>query len=96
MKKALFRLLCAAMAVFLLIPMIPQVRAGSQGISLSQYIRNAEKRHFVESMLSYHIRENESIFAVEICFKSMSYSLVQKDSTSSGTHNYRHCTTFWL
>ena len=61
MKKALFRLLCAAMAVFLLIPMIPQVRAGSQGISLSQYIRNAEKRHFVESMLSYHLRENETV-----------------------------------
>ena len=61
MKKILFRLLCAAMAVLLLIPVSPRANAGAQGISLSQYIRNGEKRHFVESMLSYHLRENETV-----------------------------------
>ena len=61
MKKILFRLLCAAMAVLLLIPVSPRANAGVQGISLSQYIRNGEKRHFVESMLSYHLRENETV-----------------------------------
>ena len=61
MNKFLFRLLCAAMAVLLLIPVIPRAYAGTQGISLSQYIRNAEKRHFVESMLSYHLQANETV-----------------------------------
>ena len=61
MKKALFRLLCTAMAVFLLIPMVFPARAGAREITLSQYIRNGEKRHFVESMLSYHLRENETV-----------------------------------
>ena len=61
MKRFLFRLLCTAMAVLLLIPVIPRANAGTQGISLSQYISNGEKRHFVESMLSYHLRENETV-----------------------------------
>lgn len=61
MKKFLLRLLCAAMAVLLMIPVIPRAFAGGQGISLSEYIRDGEKRHFVESMLSYHLRENNTV-----------------------------------
>lgn len=61
MKKFLLRLLCAAMAVLLMIPVIPRALAGGQGISLSEYIRDGEKRHFVESMLSYHLRENNTV-----------------------------------
>lgn len=61
MKKILFRLLCVVMAVLLLIPSVPRAFAGDPVISLSQHIRNAQKRHFVESMLSYHLRENETV-----------------------------------
>lgn len=55
MRKRLLSLLCV---VLLLIPLIPSAAASEPVPSLSQYIRSSEKRHFVEAMLSYHLREN--------------------------------------
>lgn len=61
MKKILFRLMALAAAALLLLPAVPRVQAAEKIISLSEYIKNSEKRHFVESMLSYHLRENDTV-----------------------------------
>ena len=57
MKKvlSLFLLLC------LLFQTVPVASAAETVLNLSEYIRNGEKRHFVEAMLSYHLRENETV-----------------------------------
>ncbi len=61
MKKCLSQLLCAAMAVLVLCFASPAARAEDEMVSLSGCIRNSEKRHFVEAMLSYHLRENTMV-----------------------------------
>ena len=61
MKKCLLRLLSLLAALLLLIPALPEVRAEENLLSLSSYIRSSEKRHFVEAMLSYHLRENTTV-----------------------------------
>ena len=56
------KLLCLCMVFLLLFPVIPDALAAEETIlSLSQYIRSGEKRHFAEAMLSYHLRENETV-----------------------------------
>lgn len=60
MRKHLFRLLSLCIALFLLLP-VQIVSAEETTLSLSPYIRSREKRHFVESMISYHLRENETV-----------------------------------
>ena len=61
MKKHLFRLLSCCMALLLLLSSVPCARASEVPVSLSGRICNAQRRHFVESMLSYHLRENETV-----------------------------------
>lgn len=60
MRKHLFYLLSLCIALFLLLP-VQIVSAEETTLSLSPYIRSREKRHFVESMISYHLRENETV-----------------------------------
>ena len=56
------KLLSLCMVFLLLFPVIPDALAAEESIlSLSQYIRSGEKRHFAEAMLSYHLRENETV-----------------------------------
>ena len=40
---------------------LPTASAAESGISLSRYIKNSEKRHFAEAMLSYHLQENTMV-----------------------------------
>ncbi|MGM9589761.1 MAG: hypothetical protein ACI3V0_06270 [Faecousia sp.] len=61
MKRILVRLLCAVLAVLLILSITPVCLASDDVISLSGYIRSSEKRHFVESMLSFHLRENTTV-----------------------------------
>lgn len=61
MRKKLLRLLCVCLIVCLLLPMLPRAAAQDRMISLSEYIRSREKRHFVEAMLSYYLRENMDV-----------------------------------
>lgn len=61
MKKCLLRLLSLLVALLLLLPDLPEVRAEETLLSLSSYICSSEKRHFVEAMLSYHLRENTTV-----------------------------------
>lgn len=61
MKKTLFRLFCVLLALLLLNTAVPKAAAADTVLSLSDYIRNSEKRHFVEAMLSYHLRENTTV-----------------------------------
>ena len=59
--KLLNRMMAAVLVVLLLVTSIPAVQAAEHVPGLSQYIRNSEKRHFVEAMLSYHLRENNTV-----------------------------------
>ena len=61
MRKILIRLMCLCMVCGFLLPVTPVMAAKDRDLSLSQYIRNGEKRHFVEAMLSFHLRENETV-----------------------------------
>lgn len=61
MKKAFSRFLGLCMVLLLFLPVIPGVKAGGTVPDLSQQIKNREKRHFVEAMLSYHLRENTTV-----------------------------------
>lgn len=61
MRKSLFRLFCIGLAVLLFHSAVPKAAAADTVLSLSQQIRNSEKRHFVEAMLSYHLRENTTV-----------------------------------
>ena len=61
MRNALRSLCCACLALVLLFSASPMGSAKEEVLSLSGYIRNSEKRHFVEAMLSYHLRENTTV-----------------------------------
>lgn len=61
MKKHLFRLLSCWMVLLLILAAAPCVRAAEIPVSLSGKIQNAKKRHFAESMISFHLRENETV-----------------------------------
>lgn len=61
MKKYLLRFLNLLAAFLLLSPVLPEVRAEETVLSLSQYIRSSEKRHFAEAMLNYHLQENTTV-----------------------------------
>ena len=60
MRKILHRLLCLCM-VLLLFPVIPEAGASEIPVNLSGYIRGSQQRHFAEAMLSYHLRENDTV-----------------------------------
>lgn len=60
MRKPLMRLLCFALAL-VLFPGVQRASAYETLPSLSGHIRSSEKRHFVEAMLSYHLRENTTV-----------------------------------
>ena len=59
MRKKLLCLLCLCMAVLFLKQ--PVLAAEETMLDLSEYIGSSEKRHFVEAMISYHLRENEMV-----------------------------------
>jgi len=61
MKKSLFRLLCLWLTLAFLLTSVPAAAAADEGIALSGHIRNSEKRHFIEAMLGYHLRENDTV-----------------------------------
>ena len=61
MKKHLFRLVPFCLALFLFFTAIPCARAADAPVSLSGKIRSPQKRHFVESMISFHLRENTTV-----------------------------------
>ena len=62
MKKPFYRLFCLILVQILLFSMIPAAfAADGEVLTLSSYIRSSEKRHFVEAMLSYHLRENDTV-----------------------------------
>lgn len=62
MRRTLRRFLCFFVMMVLCLSGIPRVSALENAVlSLSHYIQNTEKRHFVESMLSYHLRENTMV-----------------------------------
>ncbi len=61
MKKFLCQMLWVCMSVLLLLPVLPAASAAEIPVRMSGYIRNREKRHFVEAMLSYHLRENTTV-----------------------------------
>lgn len=60
MKKVLFRWLSVFFSLIMLLSAAPAAAADTVP-DLSVYIRNSENRHFVESMLSYHLRENTAV-----------------------------------
>ena len=61
MRKYVLRVLAIFMALFFLGPIKPVLAAEKTVLSLSEYIGSSEKRHFVEAMISYHLRENETV-----------------------------------
>lgn len=61
MKKVLLQLLSLFMSILLLANAFPDARAADNVVSLAGMIRNGEKRHFVEAMLSYHLQENNEV-----------------------------------
>lgn len=61
MRKTLHRLLCLGLAICLFFPALPKAEAAGSVLDLSQFIHNREKRHFVEAMLCYHLRENMTV-----------------------------------
>lgn len=58
MKRLFSCMLAAWMGLSLLFAAVPAASAENRIPDLSSYIRNRTNRHFVESMLSYHLREN--------------------------------------
>lgn len=61
MRKMLQGFLCLGLMVCLFLQLPPQAAAVDAGIQLSERIHSREKRHFVEAMLSYHLRENMTV-----------------------------------
>ena len=61
MRKALCRMVCLCLTLLCFLSVIPEGFARGEIPSLSGYIRSSEKRHFVEAMLSYHLRENTTV-----------------------------------
>lgn len=59
MKKYLRFLLCCILSAAMLLQVSPC--ASADGLNLSQYIKNPERRHFVEAMLNYHLQENTTV-----------------------------------
>jgi len=58
MKRVLSCFICICISISLLFAAIPAASAKTAVPDLSEYIRNRTNRHFVESMLSYYLREN--------------------------------------
>ena len=61
MKNVLCRFGALCLGLVLLLAAVPDVQAAEEVLSLSKYIRNSEKRHFVEAILSYHLQENTMV-----------------------------------
>lgn len=62
MKKFPFHVICLCLVLILWGSVLPEVSAAADTVlSVSAYIRNPEKRHFVEAMISYHLSENETV-----------------------------------
>ncbi len=61
MRKWLFRLLSILLAAIILLPGAPRAAAAEGVPDLSGYIRDSESRHYVQAMLSYHLRENTAV-----------------------------------
>lgn len=62
MKKMLIRFLSLCLTLLPVLAAVPAALAAEETpVSLSGKIRNSEKRHFVEAMLSYHLRENDTV-----------------------------------
>lgn len=61
MKNALQRLICFCLVLVCLFSAMPTGMASEWIPNLTGYIRSGERRHFVEAMLSYHLRENTMV-----------------------------------
>ena len=61
MRKVLLHLCSLCLVWLVLVSAIPEASANETAPSLSGYIRNTERRHFVEAMLSFHMRENAAV-----------------------------------
>ena len=57
------KLLCTILAVFLLLSALPEARAADTdtSVSLSAWIQKSTYREYVEMMVDYHLRTNESV-----------------------------------
>lgn len=61
MKKCVLRLQCLLLSIWLLAAAIPSAAASSTIPSLNGMIKNSQRRHFAEAMLSYHLRDNTAV-----------------------------------
>lgn len=61
MKKVLRCIGALCLMLMMAASSIPGAHAEETVLSLSPYIRNSGNRHFVEAMLSYHLRENTTV-----------------------------------
>ncbi|MEE1036790.1 MAG: VanZ family protein [Oscillospiraceae bacterium] len=61
MKKWLSRLLCILLLLSLFLSAVPGASAYEQAPDLSGYIRNGQRRRFVEGMLGYYLQENGAV-----------------------------------
>lgn len=65
MKQFLIRMISIFLCAVLLLPAVPSARAyENTELDLSGYIRNSGNRHYAESVLSYHLRENAVVRAI--------------------------------
>ena len=57
------KLLCTILAVFLRLSALPEARAADTdtSVSLSAWIQKSTYREYVEMMVDYHLRTNESV-----------------------------------
>lgn len=57
------KLLCVILTVFLLLPVLPEARAEDTdtSVDLSAWIQKTAYREYVEMMVDYHLRTNESV-----------------------------------
>lgn len=64
MKQFLKKLICFCLCAAVLLPLVPGASAYEETlVDLSGYIRNSRNRHFAESVLSLHLRENAVVRA---------------------------------
>lgn len=62
MRRFLSKVICICLCAGMLLSLVPAARAYENTVlDLSGYIRNSRNRHFVESMVSYHLRENTTV-----------------------------------
>ena len=61
MKKWLSQLLCILLLLALFLSAVPGASAYEQAPDLSGYIRNGQRRRFVEGMLGYYLQENGAV-----------------------------------